>query len=181
MENHQVTSKRFWFFKCTKTKVDPVWFLNPALFSVSATEYSWVGAAVRQSAGICGARCGPTGVAHHQNIEVGSPGADGMVNHCSRSERCHQLDVVQKGWDHHPRITTTIFEKNTIPSYSKIIIPSHESWIFKKNLDFRSSHGINLGYVHGIFMGIYYNGMLLSGNSLYPLVNINIAMENHDV
>ena len=52
---------------------------------------------------------------------------------------------------------------------------------FKKNLDFRSSHGINLGYVHGIFMGIYYNGMLLSGNSLYPLVNINIAMENHDV
>ena len=51
--------------------------LNPA---VRKRHDAPLGAAGWQSAGISGARRGPTGAAHHQDIEVGIPGGRGMVS-----------------------------------------------------------------------------------------------------
>ena len=122
---------------------------------------------MQQSAGIGGARCGPTGVAHHQNIEVGSPGADGMVNHCRRSSvssiRCCSKRMGSSSKNYYPSLRKT--KSHPIRKLSSHLM-NHG---FLKNIDFRSSHGINLGYVHGIVMGIYYNGMLLSGNQTWQL------------
>ena len=125
MGNISRTSKR-WIFKVHKDYGRPCLILKSTLVFRKTPRMTRVGAAVRQSAGICGARCGPTGVAHHQNIEVGSPGADGMVTNCRRSERCHEkrcsskrMGSSSKNFSIHPSL------RITIPSYSKIIYHYH--------------------------------------------------------